>query len=209
MQELAVRVSRRIAIAFANLKLAANLRDQSLRDPLTNLFNRRYMVETLERELHRVRRDGRSSVSLILIDLDNFKQINDEFGHGAGDVVLVEFGKLLEQLSRKSDVACRMGGEEFMLILPDCSLQIGRERAEDIRQTFSELVCTHNDKSLGNVTLSAGVAAFPDCATDAEGLLQAADAAMYRAKAKGKDCVKSALRLKRTDAKSSVALLKK
>jgi diguanylate cyclase (GGDEF)-like protein/PAS domain S-box-containing protein len=209
MQELAVRVSRRIAIAFANLKLAASLRDQSLRDPLTNLFNRRYMVETLERELHRVRREGRSSVSLILIDIDNFKQVNDDYGHGAGDVVLVEVGKLLEQFSRKSDIACRMGGEEFTVILPDCSLRIGQKRAEDIRQTFGKLVCTHNDESLGNITLSAGVAAFPDCATDEEGLLQAADAAMYRAKAKGKDCVISAPRLKQTTAKRSVALPKK
>ena len=199
-KELAVTVSRRIAIAFANLKLSSKLREQSLRDPLTSLFNRRFMTETLDRELARAEREEDGSVSLVLIDLDRFKHLNDTYGHGAGDSVLVEVGRLLDRFSRNSDVACRMGGEEFVLVLPNCSLRAATERAERIRMAFSDLVFTYSGQSLGNVTLSAGVATFPACAINSENLMQEADAAMYRAKNNGRDQVEVAPLLEQTQA---------
>ena len=192
MRELAVTVALRIAIAFANLKLSESLRDQSVRDPLTHLFNRRYMTETLERELHRARRDQGSPVCLVLLDLDHFKQVNDTYGLGAGDAVLLEFAAILIQHSRQSDVACRLGGEEFVLVLPDCPIEAAQRRAEQILSTVRRISWAHKGQELGPITVSAGVASCLDSASDAGSLLQAADKALYRAKDAGRDRVEVA-----------------
>jgi diguanylate cyclase (GGDEF)-like protein len=169
------------------------LHAQATTDPLTRLSNRRQLAELLPRELLRARRgDGKVStgkLAALLIDLDFFKKINDTFGHEAGDLVLSEVGKLLRALIRASDIACRYGGEEIALILPDTTLKVATDRAESIRVKISGLRFVHEGASIGPVTASIGVAIFPDHAGDAEGLLRAADAALYRAKRDGRNRV--------------------
>jgi diguanylate cyclase (GGDEF)-like protein len=186
--QLAVSVAEQAALSFANLKLREKLRYQSIRDPLTGLFNRRYLDESLERELPNAIRKNRS-LGVIMLDVDRFKKFNDMFGHDAGDTVLRELGDYLAKFIRRGDLACRYGGEEFTLIFPECSLEDTRRRAEELRTSFQQLSIKHRDLVLGKVTLSLGVAAFPDHGTTAVQLLAAADGALLRAKAEGRDRV--------------------
>ena len=185
---LAVTVAEQFALALANVRLRETLRGQSIRDPLTGLFNRRYMEETLDRELRRAER-GRRPLSVVLLDIDRFKHYNDSFGHEAGDTVLASLGALLRSVSRAGDVACRYGGEEFVLILPEASLQDARRRAEEIRDAIRGLRVTHGGRPLESVRCSMGVAAFPEHGEVGGALLRAADAALYRAKREGRDQV--------------------
>ena len=186
--KLAVSVAEQAALSFANLKLREKLRYQSVRDPLTGLFNRRYLDESLERELPNAVRKGRS-LGVIMLDVDRFKKFNDMFGHDAGDTVLRELGDYLAKFIRRGDLACRYGGEEFTLILPECSLEDTRRRAEELRTSFQQLSIKHRDIVLGKVTLSLGVAVLPDHGTTAAELLAAADGALLRAKEEGRDRV--------------------
>ena len=186
--KLAVSVAEQAALSFANLKLREKLRYQSVRDPLTGLFNRRYLDESLERELPNAIRKNRS-LGLIMLDVDRFKKFNDMFGHDAGDAVLRELGDYLAKFIRRGDLACRYGGEEFTLILPESSLEDTRRRAEELRISFQQLSIKHRDIVLGKVTLSLGVAALPDHGTTAADLLAAADGALLRAKVEGRDRV--------------------
>jgi diguanylate cyclase (GGDEF)-like protein len=186
--KLAVSVAEQAALSFANLKLREKLRYQSIRDPLTGLFNRRYLDESLERELPNAIRKNRS-LGLIMLDVDRFKKFNDMFGHDAGDTVLRELGDYLSKFIRRGDLACRYGGEEFTLILPECSLEDTRRRAEELRISFQQLSIKHRDTVLGKVTLSLGVAVLPDHGTTAVDLLAAADGALLRAKEEGRDRV--------------------
>ncbi len=186
--QLAQTVADSTALALANLKLRETLRHQSIRDPLTGLFNRRYMEETLERETRRVARAQRP-LGLIMLDMDHFKLFNDTFGHDAGDALLREFGSFLRAHVRGEDVACRYGGEEFTLILPEASLEVTRQRAEHLRGDIKHLHVPYRDQPLGAVTLSLGVAIFPDHGSTGEAVLKAADAALYRAKREGRDRV--------------------
>ncbi len=195
IQEVAITVSRRIAVTFANIRLSQNLKQQSLRDPLTNLYNRRHMNDALDRELHRVHRNPDSRLSVIQFDIDHFKQINDKFGHSTGDALLSEFSDILRDCSRGSDVACRIGGEEFLLVLPDCPADSAIKRADKIRQRFMELVCVSHGNEVRDVTVSAGVATAPDCATSSGGLIRAADRALYEAKSTGRNRVVAATKL--------------
>jgi diguanylate cyclase (GGDEF)-like protein len=185
---LAVSVAEQAARSFANLKLREKLRYQSVRDPLTGLFNRRYLDESLERELPNAIRKNRS-LGVIMLDVDRFKKFNDMFGHDAGDAVLRELGDFLAKFTRRGDLACRYGGEEFTLILPESSLEDTRRRAEELRISFQQLSIKHRDIVLGKVTLSLGVAALPDHGTTAADLLAAADGALLRAKVEGRDRV--------------------
>jgi diguanylate cyclase (GGDEF)-like protein len=185
---LAVTVAEQFALALANVRLRETLRGQSIRDPLTGLFNRRYMEETLDRELSRSEREHRP-LSLILLDIDRFKHFNDSFGHEAGDIVLSSLGALLRSASRAGDVACRYGGEEFVLILPAASLADALRRAEEIREAIRGLRVTHGGRPLEAVRCSMGVAAFPEHGGLGGSLLRAADAALYRAKREGRDQV--------------------
>lgn len=187
-QRLAATVADQLGLAVANLKLRETLRNQSIRDPLTGLFNRRYLEETLERELRRADR-GQGGLGVVMIDLDRFKQFNDTHGHDAGDLLLREFGRILQSAIRSGDVACRYGGEEFVLIMPGASLDATRNRAEQIRESVKQLFVSHRGQSVGSLTMSAGLAVFPQHGSTADVLVQAADAALYRAKADGRDRV--------------------
>jgi len=183
---LAVTVAEHLALAVANLRLRESLRAQSIRDPLTGLFNRRYMEETLERELRRAERDHHP-VGILVLDIDHFKRFNDAYGHDGGDAVLAGLGGLLLANVRAGDVACRHGGEEFVLILPGASALESRRRATEVLEVARDFQVAHRGQLLGPITFSVGVAAYPDHGTTGEGLLRAADTAVYRAKHEGRD----------------------
>jgi diguanylate cyclase (GGDEF)-like protein/PAS domain S-box-containing protein len=181
-------VAEQIGMALANLQLREKLRNQSIRDPLTGLFNRRYAEETLTRELHRATRGGQS-LAVLAIDVDHFKRFNDAFGHEVGDQVLRELGALLARSIRGGDVASRIGGEELLVILPDAQLEGAMARAEQIRSGVSQLQIRHLDRPIGPITVSIGVAVFPQHGQVSEVLLRGADAALYRAKHQGRNRV--------------------
>jgi diguanylate cyclase (GGDEF)-like protein len=162
----------------------SDLREQTLRDPLTSLYNRRFLHDYLPRELVRAERE-RARLAVIMIDLDHFKQINDSAGHAAGDEVLVEIAALLKRHIRGSDIACRYGGEEFTLVLPNAALESARGRCDAIRSAVRK----GRQKLLG-ITASFGVALFPAHAAEADALLRAADRALYEAKKAGRDQVR-------------------
>jgi len=167
--------------------LQAQLTEQANRDPLTGLYNRRYLNDSLQREFDRCARDG-AALSLLLIDLDHFKQVNDSHGHTTGDEVLRQVSVILGQEMRSSDICCRYGGEEFLLVLPYVGLDAARDRAEYCRRRIEE----HHWLAGGQpfvVTLSVGVACSPDAQMTPAELINLADQALYRAKAEGRNRV--------------------
>jgi diguanylate cyclase (GGDEF)-like protein/PAS domain S-box-containing protein len=166
-------------------RLQEELREQAVRDGLTNLFNRRYLDETLERELARAKREG-YPLSLVMIDIDHFKKLNDTYGHQAGDKVLRELAALLWGDIRAEDVPCRYGGEEFLVMLPRMPLEIALERAEGWRQTFEATRVPFGDFNLG-ATLSCGLASYPEHARTPDDLLRCCDEALYSAKHGGRN----------------------
>jgi diguanylate cyclase (GGDEF)-like protein len=186
IEQLAVTVAVRVGLAVANLKLRESLRLQSIRDPLTGLFNRRYMEETLERELHRAARH-QLPLGVVMLDIDHFKQYNDTFGHGAGDDLLRELGTFLQANVRSEDVPCRYGGEEFIIIFPEATLEDTCKRAEQMHEGINRLKTQSPDKPLGSITVSQGVASFPEHGASAGQILRSVDAALYRAKRSGRD----------------------
>ena len=190
--QLAKAMADTVALALANLKLRMSLHDQSIRDPLTDLFNRRYLEETLEREIHRAARLQRS-VAVIMLDIDHFKRYNDTFSHEAGDILLRELGIFLKQQIRGGDFACRYGGEEFVLILPEISLEDLRQSAERLRKKVKELHIQYSGGTLEPITLSLGVALFPVHGATGKAVIHAADEALYEAKHQGRDRVVMAL----------------
>lgn len=167
--------------------LQLQLREQAIRDPLTQLFNRRYLEETLDRELLRARREH-SPLAVVMMDIDHFKQLNDTYSHAAGDHVLQALADLLRQHSRGGDVACRYGGEEFLMVLPKASLDDAYRRADYWRQAFAALRVPHKGQTL-QATLSLGVACYPIHAETPENLIHAADVALYAAKSNGRNQV--------------------
>lgn len=166
----------------------ARLREQSVRDPLTGLFNRRYLEEALDRELRHARLRN-APLGIIMLDIDSFKQFNDTHGHAAGDELLRKVGQLLRGQSRHTDIACRFGGEEFTLILPGAPLEALRRRAEELRQEARRLPIQFDGRTLSGVTLSLGVAVFPENGQTGDELLRAGDEALYAAKRAGRDRV--------------------
>jgi diguanylate cyclase (GGDEF)-like protein len=209
-RHLAATVAEHIALALANLGLRESLRLQAVRDPLTGLYNRRYMQEFLDRELHSARRKHRS-LAVMMLDLDHFKRYNDNFGHGAGDRALAAFGEMLQRSVRAEDIACRYGGEEFALILPECSLLHATVRAEEISMRIREYRPQNegqanadqknaDQKNAGQkiedqkierqkmdaLTVSIGVAAFDETTDRVDLLLKFADDALYDAKRAGR-----------------------
>lgn len=185
-QTLAHNLASQIALALASLKLRETLRNLSVRDPLTGLFNRRYMEESLHREIATAKRKGHR-LALVMLDVDHFKRFNDTFGHDAGDVLLREVGNILQSNSRISDIACRFGGEEFVMIYPEAEPQVVLQRTEHLRETISAMQVQHSGRSLGQVTASFGIAIFPDHGSSIEELLKCADKALYQAKGEGRN----------------------
>ena len=185
-QQRAARLAERVALTLANLRLRETLRNQSIRDTLTGVFNRRYMEESLTRELRRATRLA-SSISVVMLDLDRFKGLNDAFGHAVGDELLSAFGRFLATHTRAEDIACRYGGEEFVLIFPDTTLQEAVQRVESIRREWADLTVDNHAGGRASTSFSAGIAAFPSDATTADALIRGADGALYRAKAAGRD----------------------
>lgn len=167
-------------------KTERTLRRQTLRDPLTGLFNRRFFDAGLEQEIMRSRRSG-EPVSLLILDIDHFKHYNDDYGHEAGDAVLRAIGQSLQTQVRGGDVACRYGGEEFVILMPNAPMESAKERGKQILEAIRGLEIPHQGRLLPPVTASLGVAEFPSHANDAEGMIEAADNALYTAKRTGRD----------------------
>jgi diguanylate cyclase (GGDEF)-like protein/PAS domain S-box-containing protein len=177
-----------VGLSLANVRLRQALRTQSIRDPLTGLYNRRYMEEMLDRETRRAVR-SECRLSVLMLDIDHFKSFNDTYGHDAGDTVLRETATFLTKSVRAEDIVCRFGGEEFVVILPMADLKASHARAERIRSKLSDLTVLHHGQSLGRITVSVGVAELPQHGTFPNEMLGAADAALYRAKREGRDRV--------------------
>lgn len=167
------------------------LDNQSIRDPLTQLFNRRYADEFLQAELKRMERK-KDSLGVMMIDIDHFKHVNDTYGHHAGDVFLKDFADLLTNKIRFEDVVCRIGGEEFMIIMPESGIDVVRQRAEDIRAEVEKMTFVYNKDTFTDITISAGIACFPGNGTSVDELYQKADHALYEAKNSGRNLVKLA-----------------
>jgi diguanylate cyclase (GGDEF)-like protein/PAS domain S-box-containing protein len=183
-QQLAVTVSETIKLSLSNLRLRDELRQQAIRDPLTDLFNRRYLEEALPRELYQSQR-REMPLSIVMLDLDGFKQFNDSFGHGPGDALLREFGRALHKHLRKSDISCRYGGDEFLLVMPDSSIADTQERLEQLRISLKSLQIHYGEQVMVMITFSAGIAQTPEHGTTTAELLRAADEALYAAKQTG------------------------
>lgn len=190
-EQLLRSASEHISMAIANIQLEQTLRLQSMRDPLTQLYNRRYMEASLEREIFRAKRKG-EPISIIMVDMDHFKRLNDQYGHEAGDYVLQEFAKLLKRSVREEDIACRYGGEEFLLIMPGAALPVAEARAEKLRATMENTELNFRNIPLGRVTLSLGVLTYPLHSDDPTELVSKADEALYRAKHQGRNRVEIA-----------------
>jgi diguanylate cyclase (GGDEF)-like protein/PAS domain S-box-containing protein len=189
--QLAQAVAGGLAVAIANIRLQQTLHEQSIRDPLTGLFNRRHLYDALNRAVKRA--EGQTEpLAILMVDIDHFKSFNDTHGHEAGDAMLHELGRFLTTEIRDGDIACRYGGEEFALILPGATIQASRERAESLRRGAREITVLYHREQLGPVSLSIGLAHMPSHASTPQELLRAADAALYRAKAKGRDQVRLA-----------------
>jgi diguanylate cyclase (GGDEF)-like protein len=188
---LGLACAEHLSIAIANMKLREGLRDQSVRDVVTGLNNRRYLLEMARRELLRAARD-RSPVSVVTIDVDHFKTFNDNHGHDAGDTVLRHVGEIMQALFADDAVPCRFGGEEFVVLLPGACLEDVAVRAEELRARIEAMTIRYADGHLPRVTISAGVAAFPDAGSNLMEVLRVADDALYRAKQNGRNRVELA-----------------
>ena len=187
-QPLAISAASQIALSLASLQLRESLREQSIRDPLTRLFNRRFPEESFERELQLAARK-KQSVAVLFLDLDHFKRFNDTFGHDAGDLVLQSLADQLRNFFRATDLCCRYGGEEFAIILPEATSKDAATRANTLRLEVKSLRLQYKKQSLGQLTLSVGVAAFPENGSTSSELLKIADQCLYESKERGRDVV--------------------
>jgi diguanylate cyclase (GGDEF)-like protein/PAS domain S-box-containing protein len=181
-------VAEGIKISLSNLRLRELMRQQANHDTLTGLFNRRYLDDTLPRELNHARRKN-SPISIAMLDIDHFKKFNDTFGHEAGDVILREIGHLFRENLRSSDIACRYGGEEFVLVLLDSTQEESYSRFEKIREQVKDLQIRYQEKLLGKISVSIGIVEANGNLLSAEELVAAADKALYAAKHAGRDCM--------------------
>jgi diguanylate cyclase (GGDEF)-like protein/PAS domain S-box-containing protein len=189
--QLVNTIADSIALSLSNLKLKETLRQQSIRDALTGLFNRRYMEESLTRELKRAERESKP-IGLMMFDIDNFKKFNDAYGHDAGDSILREIGFYLNKSVRGEDIVCRYGGEEFLVILPGATLEATKLRAEKLRNGIKELTVYYLGKPLSKCTVSIGISEYPKFGSTNVELIKKADEALYKAKSEGRDRVEIA-----------------
>lgn len=202
---LFIAIAEKISTAVANLRLREELRNQSIRDPLTGLLNRRFMEEALEREIVRASRTN-TPLSIVAIDLDHFKRFNDTFGHEGGDLVLREVGTVLSKVAHGDNLACRLGGEELLLILPETTLEAARNLADKLKRKIEKLSVMLRGQQLGTITASFGVAEYPTHGEGQREVLRAADHALYRAKSAGRNRVEVAERADDTISVSIPAL---
>jgi len=186
-QKLANFCGEQISLAIANVQLREQLQDQSTRDSLTSLYNRRYFFECVRRELNRA--NGNAVASLISLDVDNFKRFNDNYGHDAGDAILRELSTILIDTFRDTDIPCRFGGEEFAVFLPDASAEIALQRAEELRAAVENTSVLYSGEKL-KITISSGVATMPENGTNIQSIMKSADRALYVAKDAGRNNVK-------------------
>ncbi|NJP06197.1 MAG: GGDEF domain-containing protein [Chloroflexaceae bacterium] len=187
-ERLAVAVADHLGLALTNLHLRERLREQSIRDPLTGLFNRRYLDEMLRRDMHQAD-PAQDVVAVVMLDIDHFKRFNDTYGHDGGDMLLRHMGVLLQQHCIDGETVCRYGGEEFTLIWPGVPLAEACQRAEGIRTAIQSLSLEIHGQQMHTVTASLGVALFPFHGTDDEAVIKAADRALYAAKHQGRNRV--------------------
>ncbi|MCL9776993.1 diguanylate cyclase [Vibrio methylphosphonaticus] len=186
--QLAYSVAEHLGLALANLSLQEKLRSQALSDPLTGLYNRRFFEQKLTEHTNNSATSS-ESLSLLMLDLDHFKRFNDNFGHDAGDYVLKEISSLLKRMVADDEIACRLGGEELAVILPHCDMLDATEYANNIVNQIRTMHLEHKGLSLGQLSVSIGVATYPDPASDIEALIKMADKALYLAKDHGRDRV--------------------
>ncbi|TDR44999.1 diguanylate cyclase (GGDEF)-like protein [Tahibacter aquaticus] len=186
-----IAAAEQLSLSLANLRLQDSLRTQSIRDPLTGLFNRRYLEASLPRELQRAER-RQSDLSVLMLDIDHFKRFNDTQGHDAGDALLAQVGVVLAQVARSEDIVCRYGGEEFTLVLLDTDLDQALGRAEQVRRAIAAIDVSHRRVHLGRVTCSIGLASYPPHGNTPADLIARADRALYLAKESGRDRVEAA-----------------
>ena len=184
------QVAEQLGLALSNVKLRVSLRQQSIIDPLTQLYNRRYLDEIMKRELARSSRSG-APLSVLVLDLDHFKRINDTYGHEGGDAILRKVALTLRENIRSADVACRMGGEEMVVLLPECGVEDAIKRADALRLLIAAGEVLHDGQRIG-ATASIGVASYPAHGHNAQTLVHAADLALYEAKHEGRNCVRAA-----------------
>lgn len=187
-ERLTATAAEQLSLALANLRLREELRDQSVRDALTGIYNRRHLEHSLDIERARCERSGQP-LSLVMIDVDHFKRFNDQHGHAAGDAMLAAVGRVLRESAREGDIACRYGGEEFTLILPETGLDAALALAEAVRQALRRMQVQFEGQPLPPVTASCGVSTLPGTAADIDQLLDSADRALYEAKTAGRDQV--------------------
>ncbi|HEY9633322.1 MAG TPA: sensor domain-containing diguanylate cyclase [Coleofasciculaceae cyanobacterium] len=191
IKQLALKVAKYIGLALANLKLRESINNQSLRDPLTKLYNRRYLEESLEREIRRSERHLQP-LGIIMLDIDHFMHLNETFGYEASDFLLREIGMFLQNKIRRSDIACRYRHEGFLLMLPETPLEVTQQRAEQLRQQIKQLNIQYRRQTFDSITISCGVASFPESALTGKEVIQAADVALNCAKEQGSDRVVTA-----------------
>jgi diguanylate cyclase (GGDEF)-like protein/PAS domain S-box-containing protein len=190
LKQMATTLSEYLSLSIANVKLSESLSKQSIQDPQTGLYNRRFMEESLQREITRAARK-QTPIGIIMGDLDHFKKFNDVYGHAAGDKIIAQIGKLFNDKFRGSDIACRYGGEEFLIILPETSPEDTVKRAEALREEIKKLEMVFQGQILGIITMSMGIAAYPQNGVRMDELLRVADTALYKAKQEGRDRVVS------------------
>ena len=186
---LAVTFSENIKLALANINLRDALREQAMHDALTNLYNRRYLEETLPREIKHTKRN-KQTLSVVMLDIDKFKEINDVYGHDAGDEILKFVGSVLRMMTRGGDIPCRLGGDEFVLVLLDSDAENAHKRVADMMATIKNTQLRFEGNLLPSPSLSAGIATAPRDGGSQEEILSAADEALYAAKNSGKDKIK-------------------
>ncbi len=186
VQRVAATLAEQLSLAVGNLRLQETLRTGSERDPLTNLYNRRHLEISLHREIAHAQRHGHA-VSVVMLDVDHFKEFNDTHGHDAGDAVLCEVAQVLKRHTRAEDIACRYGGEEFLLVLPSCTLDDAYAKAEAIREAIAQRRVFMHANALPRITASLGIASYPLDGERLEDLITCADAALYQAKASGRN----------------------
>ena len=187
LRAIVAGLAEQISFALSNLHLKDKLRRQAIRDPLTGLYNRRFMMESFEPALHRAERHEKN-LAVLMLDLDYFKSFNDRFGHKAGDMVLTTVSDLFKNNLRLEDIACRYGGEEFFIICPDTSLRDAFVLAEKLIKGISELTLSYEEQDVGNITSSVGVAIYPNHGLSTQQLIVQADKALYAAKNRGRNC---------------------